>query len=67
MRGKSSGYRDDEPHSFGCAVSKYDFEPGSDQSTNSAEEVIGEIGLVLVVILGIVIAFNMVLGALHLG
>ena len=65
MRGKSSNYRDGEPDSFDFTVSKHEFEPGTE--ANSAEEVIGEIGLVLVVILGIVVAINMVLVALHIG
>ncbi|HEY2445468.1 MAG TPA: hypothetical protein VGI20_07000 [Rhizomicrobium sp.] len=35
--------------------------------TNSAEEVLGEIGLILVIILGIVLSINMVLVAMHVG
>jgi hypothetical protein len=38
-----------------------------DLDANSAEEVISEIGLVLVVMLGIVVAINMALTALHIG
>lgn len=34
-------------------------------SSNSPEEVFGEIGLVLVIVLGVVLAINMVLVALH--
>jgi hypothetical protein len=34
---------------------------------NSADDVIGEIGLVLVIILGAVLAINMMLLALHIG
>ena len=36
-------------------------------SHNSADEVIGEIGLVLVITLGAVLAINMILLALHIG
>jgi len=35
-------------------------------SSNSPEEVFGEIGLVLVIVLGVVLAINMVLVALHI-
>ena len=38
-----------------------------DLDANSAEEVISEIGLVLVVMLGIVLAVNSALIALHIG
>ncbi|MGD0191337.1 MAG: hypothetical protein ABSD74_11405 [Rhizomicrobium sp.] len=34
---------------------------------NSPEEIFGEIGLVLVVVLGVVLAVNMIVVALHLG
>jgi hypothetical protein len=34
---------------------------------NSADEVFGEVGLVLVVVLGVVLAINTVLVALHIG
>jgi hypothetical protein len=66
LRGQSSRYRDREPDLFGFPASKDHFEHGSDDKANSAEEVIGEIGLVLGVILGIVISINMVLVALHI-
>jgi hypothetical protein len=35
-------------------------------NSNSTEEVFGEVGLVLVIVLGIVLAINMVLVALHI-
>jgi hypothetical protein len=36
-------------------------------SANAPEEVFGEIGLVLVIVLGIVVALNMILVGLHIG
>ncbi|HTT82592.1 MAG TPA: hypothetical protein VMF67_03845 [Rhizomicrobium sp.] len=38
-----------------------------DLAENSAEDVIGEIGLVLVITLGAALALNMILLALHIG
>jgi hypothetical protein len=37
------------------------------ESANSAENVLGEIGLVLVVVLGIAVGINLMLTALHIG
>ena len=37
------------------------------RSANSADEVLGEVGLILVVVLGLVLAINMVLVGLHIG
>jgi hypothetical protein len=65
MRGESSRFQSVEPDEFGFPFSGHDVQP-ADQNANSFEEVIGEIGLVLVVILGIVVAVNMVLVALHI-
>jgi hypothetical protein len=51
---------------------RYRRNAGEDQSdlvpadSNSPEEIFGEIGLVLVVVLGVVLAINMVLVALHI-
>jgi hypothetical protein len=39
----------------------------ADIDANSADEVISEIGLVLVITLGVVVAMNMILVALHIG
>jgi len=61
-----SHYRGPEPDEFGFAGSRADFQPADDGGTNSPEEVVGEIGLVLIVILGIIVALNVVLGALHI-
>jgi hypothetical protein len=33
---------------------------------NSPEDIFGEIGLVLIVVLGVVLAVNLIVGALHL-
>jgi hypothetical protein len=44
LRGQSSRYGDREPDLLGFPASKDDFEPGSDEKVNFAEEVIGEIG-----------------------
>lgn len=38
-----------------------------DLEANSAEDVISEIGLVLVIMLGVVLAINMALTAMHIG
>jgi hypothetical protein len=43
-----------------------EFRGGGSADPNSAEEVIGEVGLALVVVLGIVLAINMALVALHI-
>ena len=67
MRGKSSHYPGAEPDEFGFRAAKWDSEPGSADGANSPEDVIGEIGVVLIVILGIVVAVNMVLGAFRIG
>lgn len=63
MRGKSSHFHGQEPEEFGFLVSKHDFL--SVDEKNSVDEVLGEIGLVLIVILGIVVAINVVLTSLH--
>ena len=65
MRNRSTGYRDAETRASGLAVSRPDLEPGGNSNTNSPGEVIGEIGLVLIVVLGFVVALNMLLGGLH--
>jgi hypothetical protein len=65
MRGKSSHFRGLEPDDFGVPFSGYDF-PSAEKNANSSDEVIGEIGLVLIVILGIVVVVNIVLVALHI-
>jgi hypothetical protein len=67
MRGKSSHNQGVEPDEFGFRAAKWDFESGRGAGANSSEDVIGEIGVVLIVILGIVVAVNMVLGAFHIG
>ena len=47
------------------ARSNYDYEPVCPTKQNSPEEVLGEVGLVLIAILGIIVAVNLVLAALH--
>lgn len=64
MRNKSSHFDSQEPEEFGFLISKDDFQAA--EETNSADEVVGEIGLVLIVILGIVVAINVVLTSLHI-
>lgn len=49
-------------YSAGLRVRNWRYEPAN---SNSPEEIFGEVGLVLVVILGIVLAVNMLLIALH--
>ena len=56
--GRDNSQTDRSFENFGCE--EFD-------RTNSADEVIGEVGLVLVVMLGIVVAINMALTALHIG
>jgi len=68
MRDKAPPFSSDERDKSGFAVSRPDSERFTSAAgqENSVEEVIGEIGLVLVVILGIVVAINLVLVSLHL-
>jgi hypothetical protein len=68
MRDKAPPYSRGERDKPGFSVSSSDFERFASAAgqENSVEEVIGEIGLVLVVILGIVVAINLVLVSLHL-
>lgn len=49
------------------ARSAHDLESAGETNANSADDVIGEMGLVLIVILGIVVAANMALTTLHIG
>jgi len=67
VRGNSSDYRGVETEEFGFRTANYDFEPDSDRRANSSEEVIGEMALVLVVIIGIVAVVNIMLIGLHVG
>ena len=69
MRGKPSSFRTGESESFDLAAPKFGLEPRSSGAhrQNASEDVIGEIGLVLVVILGGIVAINIVLAALHVG
>ena len=66
---RSSGFGgpdlEDRPDRYGADLSSRNWsnEPAS---SNSPEEVFGEVGLVLVVILGIALAINMLLIALHI-
>lgn len=64
MHSKSSRFHGMEPDEFGFPVSKHDFQ--SVDEKNSADEVIGEMAVVLVVILGIVVAVNLMLTSLHI-
>ncbi|HLY04109.1 MAG TPA: hypothetical protein VKR31_00020 [Rhizomicrobium sp.] len=66
MFSNPSHYPGTEPDEFGFPVSETHAESADIPGANSAEEVVGEIGLVLVVILGIVVALNVMLGALHI-
>jgi hypothetical protein len=65
---RSSGFggpEQDDVHgrySAGVGSRNWRYEPAN---SNSPEEIFGEVGLVLVVILGIVLAVNMLLIALH--
>lgn len=61
---RSHGVQRDQ---VGFPVSKSRSGVGSPATGNSADDVLGEIGLVLVVVLGIMVAINMVLIALHIG
>jgi hypothetical protein len=65
MRSDSSPFHGPEADGFGFPASD-DFQSGSEASANSADEVIGEMGLVLVVIMGIIVAINLVLTSLHI-
>jgi len=65
MHNESSRFESLEPDEFGVPFSRYDFQ-SAERNANSADEVIGEIGLLLVVILGIVVALNLVLTSLHI-
>ena len=57
-----------EPDEFGFGVSTLDFERERNVGgENSAEKVIGEIGVVLLAIMGFVILANALVAALHLG
>jgi hypothetical protein len=62
-----SHYRGPEPDEFGFGVSGSDLRSSGEDNDNSPDEVIGEIGLVLIVVFGILVAVNAVLGALHIG
>ena len=67
MRSNSPRVRGVKFDEFGFPVSQHGLQPADEGNANSADEVIGEMGLVLVVILGIVVAVNLVLTSLHIG
>lgn len=64
MGSKPSRLQSSEPGELGLPLSRIDIEPGC-ENTNSAEEVIGEMGLVLVCIMGFVVVVHLMLTALH--
>lgn len=64
MRTKTSHLQRPEPDEFGLSPSRIDIELDY-ENANSADEVIGEMGLVLVGILGFVVVVHLVLTALH--
>ena len=66
MRGKSSLFRKTGPPKSGFAAAGFERFPNRVDNENTLDEVIGEVGLVLVVFLGIVVAVNLELVALHL-
>ncbi|HEX3431123.1 MAG TPA: hypothetical protein VHT03_09565 [Rhizomicrobium sp.] len=66
MRSESPRFRRHEPNEFGFPSSRYDFQSADEKNANSAHEVIGEMALVLVVILGIIVAITVVLASLHI-
>jgi hypothetical protein len=66
MFGNPSQNPGSEPEGSGFPISRPYIEPVGESNANSADEVIGEMGLVLIVILGIVVAVNLVLNSLHI-
>lgn len=66
MGSRPTNCRDNQTGAPGFLLPYGDSEPESAPEANSAEELIGEIGLVLVVILGIVDVVNMILSAAHI-
>ena len=66
MHSKLSRFHGTEPDEFEFPASPQGIDSGSEKNANSADEVIGEMGLVLVVILGIVVAINLALTSLHI-
>ena len=66
MFSNPSNYPGTEPDEIGFPPSRPSVENLGASNANSADEVIGEIGLVLIVILGIVVAINVALTALHI-
>jgi len=61
---RSSDYPNDDGDVFGYDSSQNELERAG--NANSAEEVIGEIGLVLVIILGMIVALNLIVTSLHM-
>lgn len=66
MRSKSSRSRDLGSDQYADPLAGHDLQSTGEENANSADEVIGEMGLVLVVILGIVVALNLMLTSLHI-
>lgn len=64
MRTKPSHLQGPEPDEFGLSPSRIDIELDY-ENANSADEVIGEMGLLLVGILGFVVVVHLMLTALH--
>jgi hypothetical protein len=71
MRNRSNGF-DGDPEWDSGLRSRFDrdFESPNRNSgladSNSPDEVFGEVGLILVVLLGVILAINMALTALHI-
>jgi len=67
MRGKSSPFKRGDSDEPGFAVPGLKKLPNHLDNENTPEEVIGEVGLVLIIFLGLVVAINLVLATLYFG
>lgn len=66
MRREASRAHDPKQKELGFSSSRSDSQWTGENNTNSVDEIIGEMGLVLVVVLGIVLAINLLLTSLHI-
>jgi hypothetical protein len=64
---RDSPYPDGDPDGVPFATSPHAFARNGSDGKNSLDEVVGEMGLVLIVVLGVIVVINLMLVAFHIG